>query len=258
LSLWTVLRVNGEDSMNRILRASTLAAIGLGVLASPAAGVFTVVPDVASGGLGAANPQVATDANGDSALTWEFDVSATEQRVQARTMPPSGALGPVHDLSGGDFDDFGPRVAIDAQGDSVFAWTRPSPSNAVLARRLSAGASTPGPAFQVSPGGVPNPGVSAPEVATDANGDTVFTWVNLGSFTGIDRVQARTMTSRGVLGTIRNVSPSGQIASHPQVATDASGDSVITWVREDGVDGDNDIVQARTMTVNGSLGPIAR
>ena len=42
------------------------------------------------------------------------------------------------------------------------------------------------------------------------------------------------MTNHGVLGTIRNVSPASQISRAPEVATDASGDSVITWVHEDG------------------------
>jgi hypothetical protein len=116
-------------------------------------------------------------------------------------------------------------------------------------RRLSAGG-TLGPGFQINS----NSNSAAPDVATDLNGDTVFTWVNT-SFSP-PRVQARTMTRRGVLGPLRNVSPAGEIGSHPQVATDDTGDSVITWVHEDGVDGDNDIVQARTLTVNGSLGPI--
>lgn len=234
--------------------ASTLAVIGLAAFAPSALGAFGAPVDVASGGLGAANPQVAADATGDSALTWELDVSGADQRVQARTMSATGTLGTIEELGSvsATTEQF-PRVATDRAGNSVFAWTRTS-SNAVLARRLSAGG-TLGSLFQVSPGGIPNPGVSAPEVATDRNGDTVFTWVNLGSSLQ-DRVQARTLSASGVLGKVRNVSPAGQIGSQPQVATDRSGDSVLTWVREDGVDGDGDIVQARMMSVNGSLGPI--
>lgn len=229
-----------------------LAVIGLAGLAPPASGAFSAPVDVAP--FGASNPQVATDADGDSALTWEFQ-SGADLRVRARTLSAGGALGPVHDLgltSGAGFE-FGPRVAIDAQGDSVFVWTRSSPTDVVLARRLSAGGTLGTFPIQLSRGGDPGP-FSAPEIATDANGDTVFTWVNFGL--NPDRVQARTMTARGVLGTVRNVSPAGQIGSQPQVATDATGDSVLTWVREDGIDGDDDRVQARTMSVNGSLGPI--
>jgi hypothetical protein len=223
-----------------------LAVIGLAALAPPAAAVFTAPVNVASTSQ-PADPQVATDADGDSAFTWR--TTSVDFDVFGRTMTAGGVLGPVHDLdSNTTAVENNPRVATDATGDSVFTWQR---AGFVLASRLSAGG-TLGPEFQVSGGSGTTIG---PEIATDANGDTIFTWVNTSGFSG-DRVQARTMTSRGVLGTLRNVSPAGQIGTHPQVATDASGDSVITWVREDGVDGDNDIVQARTMTRNGSLGPI--
>jgi hypothetical protein len=228
--------------------ASVLALIGLAAFASPALGAFGAPVDVSST---AANPYVATDADGDAALTWEFGPSLN--RVQARTLSAAGTLGTVHELgqTTGAVDRFA-RVATDRSGDSVFAWTRSDPSDAVLARRLSA-TGTLSSIIQISRGGDPGP-FSAPEVATDRNGDTVFTWVNLSGFN--TRVQARTLSASGALGPIRNVSPAGEIGSQPQVATDRSGDSVLTWVREDGIDGDADIVQARQMSVNGSLGPI--
>jgi hypothetical protein len=234
-------------SSPRIWRvAALLAVIGLAVFASPAAGAFIAPVDVAPGP--AAEPQVATDTDGDSALTWLAGPSAPfAGHVQARTMSAAGGLGPVLELdSASATTDRLPRVATDAAGDSVFMWV-----NGVFlqGRRLSAGG-TLGTGFQINS----NSNSAAPDVATDLNGDTVFTWVNT-SFSS-PRVQARTMTRRGVLGPLRNVSPAFEIGSHPQVATDDTGDSVITWVLEDGVDGDNDIVQARTISVNGSLGPI--
>jgi hypothetical protein len=231
--------------------ASALAAIGMAAFAPSALGAFGAPVDVASGGLGAANPQVAADATGDSALTWELEASGTDQRVQARTLSAAGALGTVHELGSttGTTDRFA-RVATDRAGDSVFAWARSEPSDSVLGRRLSA-SGTLSSIFGISSGGGP---FSALDVATDRNGDTVFTWVNLGFFPA--RVQARTLSASGAFSPIRNVSPAGEIGSQPQVATDRSGDSVITWVLEDGVDGDGDIVQARQISVNGSLGPI--
>jgi hypothetical protein len=227
--------------------ASTLAVIGLAALA-PSAGAAWGTVDVSASAL---NPQIATDADGDSALAFEFGPNPGG-RVQGRTMSPVGALvGPFELGNASDTTDRLPRVAIDAAGDSVFMWVN---NSFVLGRRRSAAGTLGTFAFQISPGGSPGP-FSAPDVATDFNGDTVFVWMNH-SFSSGPRVQARTMTKRGVLGTIRNISAVGQIGTHPQVATDASGDSVITWVQEDGVDGDNDVVQARTMTVGGSLGPI--
>ena len=226
--------------------ASTLAVIGLAAFAPSALGAFGTPVDVSAS---AANPYVATDADGDAALTWEFGTA----RAQARTLSAAGALGTIHELgsTSGTTDRFA-RVATDRSGDSVFAWTRFETFDAVFARRLSSGG-TLSSLIQIARGGDPGP-FSAPEVATDRNGDTVFTWVNLGTIP--DRVQARTLSASGALGKIRNVSPAGAIGSEPQVATDRSGDSMLTWVREDGIDGDGDIVQARQISVNGSLGPI--
>ena len=236
--------------------ASALAVIGLAAFAPSAAGAFGAPVDVSTQGgtdIGQ-NPQVATDATGDSALTWEFNQSGgapPTQRVQGRTISSAGVLGPVHELGGAsDVIESDPEVAIDATGDAVFVWVE---SSQVVARRLSAGG-TLGPPIQVGPGGVPSPGLTDPEVATDANGDTIFAWMNRGSNITGDFVQARTMTSRGVLGPIRAISGVG--GNHQQVATDATGHAVLTWVDEDGVNGDTDTVQARTMSRNGSLGPL--
>jgi hypothetical protein len=225
--------------------ASVLALTGLASLAPSALAAWGAPQDVSAT---AVTPQVATDASGDSALAWEFGPSGG--RVQARTMSAAGALAPAFDLDLTTTTTARtPRVAIDAGGNAVFMWIK---EPFVLGRRLSA-SGTLGQAFQVNGGGTS--GFTQPDIATDFNGETVFTWVTSGSFTH-PRVQARTMTKRGVLGPVRNISPSGQIGRHPQVATDHSGDSVITWVREDGIDGDNDVVQARTMTAASSLGPI--
>jgi hypothetical protein len=228
--------------------AAAVGMISLTAFAPSALGAFGAPVDVQTT---ASNPQVATDATGDAALAWEF--GPTLQRVQGRTLSAAGALGSVHELgqTSGTSDRFA-RVAIDSSGDSVFAFTRTQNFDAIFARRLSSAGALSN-LIQISRGGDPGP-FSAPEVATDRSGDTVFTWVNIGL--NPDRVQARTLSTSGALSPIRNVSPAGAIGSQPQVATDRSGDSVITWVREDGIDGDGDIVQARMVSVSGSLGPI--
>ena len=229
--------------------AATFAVIGLTAFAPSALGAFGAPVDVQTGTN--SNPQVATDATGDAALAWEF--GPTSDRVQARTLSAAGALGTVRELGQTTTtSDRFVRVATDSSGDSVFAFTRFETFDAILARRLSS-TGTLSNLIQISRSGDPGP-FSAPEVATDRNGDTVFTWVNVGLTP--DRVQARTLSASGALSPVRNVSPAGAIGSSPQVATDRSGDSVITWVREDGVAGDGDIAQARMMSVSGSLAPI--
>ena len=231
--------------------ASTLAVIGLGAFAPSALGAFGAPVDVGSTGIGPGNPQVAADSNGDATLAWDLPQAGANQRIQARTLSAAGSLGTLHELgSATGVADRQVRVATDRAGDSVFAWIRSDPLDAILARRLSAGG-TLGNTFTISG----NSGAASdPDVATDRNGDTVFTWIDRAA--SPDRVRARTLSVSGALSPIRNVSTTGAIGSQPQVATDRSGDAVITWVREDGVDGDGDIVQARQISVNGSLGPI--
>ena len=99
--------------------ASILAVIGLAAVAPPATAAWTAPQDVSAT---AANPQVAVDANGDTALAWEFGASLG--RVQGRTMSAAGAFAPVFELgSTGDTTDDFPRVATDDAGDSVYMWT---------------------------------------------------------------------------------------------------------------------------------------
>jgi hypothetical protein len=228
--------------------ASVLAIVGLAAFAPSALGAFGAPVDVGSAGIGPSNPQVAADSNGDSTLAWDLPQAGANQRIQARTLSAAGSLGTLHELgSATGVADREVRVATDRAGDSVFVWARSEPLDAILARRLSAGG-TLGNLFTVAGNAGP---VAAPDLATDRNGDTVFTWVERAA--GQDRVRARTLSVSGALSPIRTVSTPG---NQPQVATDRSGDAVITWVREDGFNGDGDIVQARQISVNGSLGPI--
>ena len=227
------------------LVAAVLAALGLFGLVQSASAAFTAPVDV-SGSL-ASDPQVATDADGDSVIVW--DRPTFTNGPQARTLSAAGTPGPIFDLalaSGGQ-TDHSPRLAIDARGDTIFAWSRTTGSPTVVARMMKADG-TLGPTFFVSQAGG-GTGLGSIDVASDRTGDSVITWVN----NSTNRVQARVVSARGAVGPIRNVS--GLRGRAPQVATDAGGDSVLTWVLEDGVDGDNDVIQARTMSVNGTLGP---
>jgi hypothetical protein len=86
----------------------------------------------------------------------------------------------------------------------------------------------------------------APRAALDADGDAVIAWQR---FDGTnDRIQARTLSAAGVLGTIETLSKSGQDAFDPQVSVDADGDAVVTWARL------NDSIQARPFSAAGVPG----
>ncbi len=240
----TVRGARRMPSPRLALQATAAATLAMLAGAPAASAVFTPTADL-SGGL-AADPQVATDADFDSVVVW--DRLSFSNGPQFRTISATGTLGSVTDLttaSAGTSDHF-PRVAMDSQGDALFAWVHQASGSSSTVRASMLRNGTLGGPFQLFSNNINQP--SAIDIASDANGDSVVTFVRE------NRVQAVNVGARGELGPVRNLSAGG--ARAPQVAIDAGGDAVITWVLEDAGDGDNDQVQARTMSVNGTLQPI--
>ena len=91
----------------------------------------------------------------------------------------------------------------------------------------------------------------SPQVAVNADGDAVFTWRRSDGTN--DRIQARARSAAGVLSDVQTLSAQGQNAFSPQVAIDADGDAVFTWLRSDG---SNLRVQARARSAAGVLSPV--
>jgi hypothetical protein len=89
------------------------------------------------------------------------------------------------------------------------------------------------------------------QVAVDAQGDTVFVWLQ---FDGVNwRVQTRSRSAAGTLTPIQSLSAPGRNASRPQVAVDADGDAVFSWERYDGT---HWLIQARARSRTGVLSPV--
>ena len=63
-----------------------------------------------------------------------------------------------------------------------------------------------------------------------------------------DRIQARTLSASGVLGSVQDLSAGGQNAEQPQVGIDANGKGVAVWA--------TDKIQARTRSASGVLGKV--
>ena len=191
--------------------------------ARSAAGVLSAVQTLSDAGQGAFSPQVAVDASGDAIFAWGRSDGAND-RVQARARSAAGALSAVQTLSSGGRNAAEPQVAVDTDGDAVFAWRRfDGASNRVQARaRSAAGALS---AVQT----VSDAGQFAidPQVAVDADGDAVFAWRR--SDGANDRVQARARSAAGALSAVQDLSAAGLNASAPQVAVDADGDAVFAW-----------------------------
>jgi hypothetical protein len=87
------------------------------------------------------------------------------------------------------------------------------------------------------------------EVAIDAAGDSIATWIRWDGTAWV--VQARTRSAAGVLGFAPTLSAPGQDAFHPEVAVDPAGNATIVWSR---FDGSRWRVQARTVSQFGVVG----
>ena len=216
-------------------------------MARSAAGALSAVQNISTPGQDASFPQVAVDADGDAVFTWEAP-AATNDQIQTRARSAAGALSAVQDLTGAGRDADNPYVAVDPNGNAVFTWARSDLSGFdVIQARARSAAGVLSEVQNLSDSGKNS---SAPQVAVDADGDAVFTWVR---DVINDPVQARARSAAGALSPVQDISYPGQAASAPQVAVQASGKAVFTWLR---FDGSNDRVQARTRSAAGALRPL--
>jgi hypothetical protein len=164
--------------------------------------------------------------------------------------PASAAFSSPFTLSPSERDAVDPQVAVGDNVDPVFVWRRfdgssPTCCFRVQARAQDGGTGTLSPVQTLS---APGQDASPPQVAVDADGDAVITWVR--SDGSNDRMQAQARSADGVLSPVQDVSPAGQDASLPQVAIDDEGDAVFTWQRPDET---NQRIKARARSAAGTL-----
>jgi plastocyanin len=172
------------------------------------------------------NPRIGVDSTGDAVVSW-----ARQSDVQARTRSSTGTLGSILGLGfrSGVAEDMVAPVAVNAAGDAVFVWTN---SNAPMIRALSA-SGTLGTAQTLAVTGF------LPQVGIDSNGNAVAVWRAQDATTncngaGCSRIQSRSRSSTGTLGTIQTVSAAGQNAIFPRVAVNGPGVAAAVWERSDG------------------------
>jgi hypothetical protein len=132
-----------------------------------------------------------------------------------------------------------PQVAIDADGDAVFAWLRSDGANwlvQVRARAKDASLSA------VRAFSAPGQDASFARVAVDANGGAVVSWQRV-DHGEIAVVQARHRTSAGALSAVPTLSDGVWAAELPQVAVAPGGGAIVTYQHFDGA---NVRIQAAT------------
>jgi hypothetical protein len=142
--------------------------------------------------------------------------------------------------SSGLFFTVGPEVGVDAGGNAVFVWPK---QVRVEGRTLSA-AGDLGPIFSVSKVGTQ---VRRPHVAVAPSGAALFVWErDVDAFTHL--IEARTLSSSGILGPILILNETGSSGFWPAVALDAGGNAVFVWLGSG--------IMARKLSATGKLGPI--
>jgi hypothetical protein len=160
--------------------------------ARSAAGALSAVQTLSKGGQDAFAPQVALDDAGDAVFTWSRS-DGLNSRVQTRARSAAGTLSAAQNLSDPGQNAFAPQVAVDADGDAVFAWSRfdgtvPDPDLPCCARIQARTRSAAGTLSGVQNLSAAGQDAFNPQVGVDIAGNAVATWHR---FDGTnDRIQA--------------------------------------------------------------------
>jgi hypothetical protein len=231
--------------MFRKCSAAALAALAVtAALTARAAATFDEAIFVSAAGQEAMAPHVAVGANGDAVLAWvRWD--GANWRAQARARNAAGALGPVQNLSSSGGDAAQPRVAVDADGDALLAWSRYDGANYRVYARARTAAGVLGSVQTLSAAGKT---AFVQDVVIDPDGDAVVLWTNTDNL-----AQIRARSAAGVLGPVQDLNTAGPIGAQAHGAIDADGDAVFTWLRWDGA---NNRAESRSRSAAGTLGPV--
>jgi hypothetical protein len=217
--------------------------------ARSAAGTWSTVQDLSDPG-DAGSPQVAIDADGDAIFIWQRS-DGTDVRIQSRTRSAAGTWSAVKTLSENGRSANAPQVAVDPSGDTVVTWERVDREGFVRIQARARSAAGAWSAVQT----LSDPGDDAysPQVAVDADGDAVFTWVRSDGINQDHWIQARARSAAGTLSPVQDLSDPDHNGLPSQVAVDGDGDAVFTWSRSDG---ENFRVQARARSAGGTLSAV--
>jgi len=205
-----------------------------GTWTHPASLSDNISPD----GQHASNPQVAMDDNGNAVIVWtQFDgnnyqIFKSEYRSGTWTHPASLS----DNISPDGQHASSPQVAMDDNGNAIIVWSQYDGNgiDQIFKSEYRSGTWTHPASLSdnISPDGQH---AYYPQVAMDDNGNAVIVWRQSdGSNTQIFKSEYRSGTWTHPISLSDNISPDGQDASNPQVATDDNGNAVIVWTQYDG------------------------
>jgi hypothetical protein len=117
------------DGSNYRIQARTVSQFGV-------VGVNPIT--ISDTGLDGSEPQVGIDGAGNAVITWIASDGVTD-RIQARTLSPTGTLGGVLEVSTPGRNTWAPQLAVAPTGDTVLTWIEFDGANErIYANRLSA------------------------------------------------------------------------------------------------------------------------
>lgn len=212
----------------RVIGASgrwMVAAVLLSLVPTAGWAAFTPPVTVSPTGQTGEQEQVAIRENGSVLAVWVRS-DGNNDRVQARSRSAAGVLSTVFTLSPAGTDGRNPQLALDGSGSFYVVWDSFSGGRfRVLGRPISSAGNVGALEF-VSIGTLD---ASDPQLARNAAGATIITWVQTGA--ADSRVQVRTRTAAGAFSSIQTLSPAGNTVIGPDVAIDGDGDAVVVWTR---------------------------
>lgn len=207
----------------------------------PAGGSFQTPETLSETAAAQHSAQVGIDAAGDAIAVWEEDVAA-ETLIGAASRPASGKWQKPVILSAPTENANEPRVAVDAQGDAVAVWERPTGGKEIIeaAAKPAPSATWGKPVALTNPAIVIEP--ANQQVAIDAKGEAVVTWSWLigGIHDVVEATEGRTSSSVWQ-APVALSAPGADVEEAPQVAVNDAGNATVIWERSNGT---NEIIEA--------------
>jgi hypothetical protein len=188
---------SGDAAFTWVSRDGSTLCGGIGCLriqaqVRSAAGAVSAVQNLTPGGRDAFDPEVGVDDAGNAVFTWSRS-DGLNSLIQTRARATTGTLSAVQNLSDAGQNAFAPQVAVDADGDAVFTWSRydgtiPDPDFPCCARIQARTRSTAGTLGGVQDLSAAGQDAFNSQVGVDVTGDAVATWQRSDGIN--DRIQA--------------------------------------------------------------------
>lgn len=202
-------------------------------------------------------PQVALSSDGAHAIAVWYRSNGSNNIVQTRSATIADGVqswGAVTDLSATGRDASAPQVALSSDGTHATAvWQRSNGSNWIVQSKsatLEGATSTWGGVSELSPTGQ-NGDTAQIGLSADGSKATLVWHQNDTHFWTVQTSSATVSGTTATWGAATQISASGQDATNQQMALSSDGErAVASWQR---YDGNNEIVQAVTGTVSGTV-----